>query len=309
MIGIGVIIAIVIAIIFYFLKKYTSETSTITSFSEAEPQLGHISESLEIDTPTLKPNEWGLILSLPYSCFNGHAYNDYNKGPHDGGLSQAWRVFDRYSLIQQLYWLITSGHTNNYYLLRDQVSYANKVELQDIIQEVENSSDSEENKKEQLWRIEMMDKNVNDICNVKYIAWDFVRFSKLCLDGCRAGYITIQEAQDWSLMSASMIKRIYTGWEDFWGNFLQTRWLWAANDSNWSESQQEFADKIQEILFDTSYPITQETWDLNLPAMDLESFTRAVAGVGFTTEDGTPVSLSQLEASISQRLISSRLDS
>ncbi|MEX6313906.1 hypothetical protein AB6G19_09340 [Providencia manganoxydans] len=43
--------------------------------------------------------------------------------------------------------------------------------------------------------------------------------------------------------------------------------------------------------------------------MDLESFTRAVAGVGFTTEDGTPVSLSQLEASISQRLISSRLDS
>ncbi|EKT61015.1 DUF1266 domain-containing protein [Providencia sneebia] len=313
--GIGLVVGIIILVAYYAIKRNKSEISKNKSMFEIDPQIDYTSDSIPpsdieiIEAPTLKPEEWGLFLNLPYSCFNEHAYNDYNQGPYDGGLSQAWGVSNRYDLINQLYWLITSGHTNDYYLLRDRVLYANEAERYSIIQEIKDSDDSEQNKEEQLWRVEMISKNINDICNTKFIAWDFARFSKLCLDGCRAGYITKQEAQDWSLMSASMVKRIYTGWGDFWDNFLKTRWFWASCDSNWADSQENFADKIEEILADHRFPISQETWDMSLPELNLESFTRAVAGLGFTDEDGMPIPLPQLETFIAHRLVPKQLDS
>lgn len=306
----GFAIGVIIFVIYCAIKNNKSKTQQNTYILKQESQPYVEQEFVDLSNiPKLEQREWGLFLNLPYSCFNGHNYNDYNQGPHDGGLERAWGISSRYQLVHQLYWLITSGHTDDYYALRDRVAYANEFELNQIIQEIKNSNDSDEDQQEQLWRIEMMSKNINDIRNIKYIAWDFVRFSKLCLDGCRCGYITKQEAQEWSLMTASMIKRIYTGWEDFWNSFIHTRWLWAATDTSWAEDQQEFADKIQNILADDSYPTTQETWDMTLPELSIESFTRAVAGLGFSTDEGIPVTLEQLDARISYRLLPKQLDS
>ncbi|WP_369310456.1 DUF1266 domain-containing protein [Providencia rettgeri] len=286
-----------------------SNKKTRKKREQSPPSLYSTSELDSLEVKPLQPEEWGLFLNLPYSCFNGHAYNDYEPGPHDGGLKQAWGITNRYDLIYQLYILITSGHTDAYYTLRDRVAYADEYELEVLTQEIKNSEDSEENKREQLWQVEMMINNINGIRDVKYIAWDFTRFSKLCLDGCRAGYITKQEAQDWSLITTSMIKRIYSSWDDFWMSFVNTRWFWAATDTTWTEDQQDFADKIKEILADERFPTTQENWEMDLPSLNLDSFTRAVAGLGFTYEDGTPVSLPDIEARISYRLLPKSLNS
>ncbi len=54
-------------------------------------------------------------------------------------------------------------------------------------------------------------------------------------------------------MSASMLRRIYDGWEDMWQNFIATRWLWASGDQNWASSHQTFSDVVQKYTQSRKY--------------------------------------------------------
>ena len=94
-------------------------TATMPATTEPEPVLS--SPATESPVNQLLPKEWGLYVAAPYAVMNEWAYNEYNQGKDDGGLSAAWGVNDRWDLIYQLFWLLTQGHTNDFYQLRDQI--------------------------------------------------------------------------------------------------------------------------------------------------------------------------------------------
>lgn len=302
---IGAVIGIIfLVILFRWLRKVAIQDS------ELSPSMPVNQEILEtkVTSNQLLPVEWGLYVAAPYAEMNGWAYNEYRQGEDDGGLSAAWGVNDRWDLIYQLFWLLTQGHTNDFYQLRDQLFNSTEDDIQSLKNEILLSDLTENDKNERLWQIDMMSTNRMNIQNTKYLIWDLCRFSKLCLEGCQQGYITQQEAQTWSLMSASMLRRIYDGWDDMWNNFITTRWFWASGDPNWSASHQTFSDTIDNIINDKNTLATQENWELELPPLDLISFSRAVAGLGFMKDD-IPMTLSEIEEAISQRITLKKLNS
>lgn len=305
--SVGVIISVfLLVMIFKWLRKFTQKDSELVKpvAVEQEPVL-----SVEENTQDqLSPYEWGLYVGAPYAVINNWRYNEYQKGEDDGGLSAGWGINGRWDLIHQLFWLLTQGHTNDFYQLRDLILNGKEDDIQSMKNEILLSELTEFDKNERLWQIDMMSTNRMNIQNTKYIIWDLCRFSKLCLEGCQQGYITQQEAQTWSLMSASMLRRIYDGWEDMWKNFIAARWFWASGDQDWVSSHQAFSDAIQDILNAEDTLATEENWLMELPPLDLMSFSRAVAGLGFMKDD-IPMTLSEIEEAISERITLKKLNS
>ena len=310
--SVGVIIGgFFLVVLFKWLRNFAvqdNKLSTSAMPATTDPESALSTPTTEGSVNQLLPNEWGLYVAAPYAVMNEWAYNEYNQGKDDGGLSAAWGVNDRWDLIYQLFWLLTQGHTNDFYQLRDQILNGKEEDIQSLKNDILLSDLTENDKNERLWQIDMMNTNRMNIQNVKYLIWDLCRFNKLCLEGCQQGYITQQEAQTWSLMSASMLRRIYDGWEDMWQNFIATRWLWASGDQNWASSHQTFSDVVQNILKAENTLATEENWVMELPPLDLMSFTRAVAGLGFMKND-VPMSLAEIEEMISERITLKTLNS
>ncbi|QAV24102.1 DUF1266 domain-containing protein [Proteus hauseri] len=305
--SVGVIIGVFfLVLLFKWLRKFAIKGSDSSKPPKVQGSNLVVEENNQ--PPVLLPNEWGLYVGMPYAVMNEWAYNDYQKSDSDGGLSSGWGINDRWDLIYQLYWLLTQGHTYDFYQLRDQIVDAKDGDIQSMKNDILLSELTENDKNERLWQIDMMSTNRMNILNGKYLIWDFCRFSKLCLEGCKQGYITQQEAQTWSLMSASMLRRVYDGWEDMWKNFIATRWLWASGDQDWVSSHQTFSDTIQNIINAEGTLATEENWLMNLPPLDLMSFTRTVAGLGLMKED-KPMTLDEIEEVISQRITLKKLNS
>lgn len=303
----GVIIGVILLILlFKWLRKFAVQDSELSkpSIAGQEPILSEA----ENTTDQLLPHEWGLYVAAPYAVMNEWAYNEYDQGKDDGGLSAGWGINDRWDLVYQLFWLLTQGHTNDFYQLRDQILEGKEEDIQSLKNDILLSELTEHDKNERLWQIDMMSTNRMNIQHVKYLIWDLCRFNKLCLEGCQQGYITQQEAQTWSLMSASMLRRIYDGWEDMWKNFIAARWFWASGDQDWVSSHQAFTDVIQNILNAEDTLATEENWIMDLPPLDLTSFSRTVAGLGLMKND-IPMTLSEIEETISQRITLKHLNS
>lgn len=302
----AIITVIVIIMVFNWLRKLVAKDSTILT-TEVAAQKPRLSVEVPPANHQLMPHEWGLYVALPYAMVNEWAYNEYSKTTDDT-LSTGWSIHDRWDLIYQLFWLLTQGHTNNFYQLRDHIVNGKDEDIQSMKNEILLSDLTENDKNERLWQIDMMSTNRMNILHTKYLIWDLCRFNKLCLEGCQQGYITQQEAQTWSLMSASMLRRIYDGWEDMWKHFIATRWFWASGDQDWVSSHQAFSDAIQDILDAQDTLATEENWVMELPPLDLMSFSRAVAGLGFMKED-IPMTLAEIEEAISQRITLKKLNS
>ncbi|MFN6885100.1 hypothetical protein ACK4SH_25850, partial [Proteus mirabilis] len=69
-----------------------------------------------------------------------------------------------------------------------------------------------------------------------------------------------------------------------------------------------FSDVVQNILKAENTLATEENWVMELPPLDLMSFTRAVAGLGFMKND-VPMTLAEIEEMISERITLKTLNS
>ncbi|CDG21146.1 protein of unknown function [Xenorhabdus poinarii G6] len=241
-------------------------------------------EEIEVTTQnTLLPvtsEDWGIILGAPYAVFNGHVVNDYTPEiAEDNGLSSAWGIKNRQDLLQQLFWLIMEGHSTDYYEIRDTVIHLSKNDFDMLLSNIEKSQWDETEKQELIWQYKMMYHNTHDIQNMEYLAWDYVRFSMLCLEGARLKYITKEEAQSWTRMLAPRLRKMYTGWDDLWHHLFITRWFWSAQDKQWTSSQSDYLAIVDNLLQDKSSPVNVIQWDVPLSSTDTTSFSEALVSL------------------------------
>ncbi|AOM40850.1 hypothetical protein A9255_09750 [Xenorhabdus hominickii] len=260
------------------------DQNTLTHLKNSAQNVNGISEG---KNETYLPNnpqpfsisDWGMILGAPYSCFNGWSCNDYSPEKDDAGLSSAWGIENRHDLVFQLFSLLVNGHAADYYNMRDKLSELSKPEFDEILAGIQQSDISSSDKQETIWRYTMMYNNENDIQNIQYLSWDYVRFSMLCLNGCKLQYITEQEAKNWTLMLAPLLRMVYSGWDDLWYNFTLTRWFWASTDEDWAECQSEYIDIIRALLNDQDSPTISIDWNSDLPPIETHSFAQALTEV------------------------------
>ncbi|PHM51971.1 DUF1266 domain-containing protein [Xenorhabdus sp. KK7.4] len=224
-------------------------------------------------------SDWGMILGAPYAYFNGWSCNDYSPEEDDAGLSSAWGIENRQDLVFQLFKLMVNGHAADYYKMRDELSELSKPEFNEILADIQQSDMNAYDKQEIIWRYTMMYDNENDIQNIQYLAWDYVRFSMLCLNGCKLQYITEQEAKNWTLMLAPLLRMVYSGWDDLWYHFALTRWFWASTDEGWAECQSEYIGIIRALLNDPNSPTVEINWNSELPPIETHSFAQALTEV------------------------------
>ncbi|PHM45787.1 hypothetical protein Xmau_00175 [Xenorhabdus mauleonii] len=225
------------------------------------------------------PSDWGMILGAPYSCFNGWSCNDYSQEEDDGGLASAWGIENRDDLVYQLFTLLVRGHAVDYYRMRDELSELSKPEFDEMLAGIQKSDMNESDKQETIWRYTMMYNNENDIQDIQYVAWDYVRFSMLCLNGCKLQYISEQEAKNWALMLAPLLRMVYSGWDNLWYHFALTRWFWASTDGDWAECQSEYVNIIRALLNDENSPTNVIDWNSDLPPTETHSFAQALTEV------------------------------
>ncbi|PHM41418.1 hypothetical protein Xszus_01106 [Xenorhabdus szentirmaii] len=163
--------------------------------------------------------------------------------------------------------------------MRDELSELSKSEFDEMLAGIQQSDMSESDKQETIWRYTMMYNNENDIQNIQYLAWDYVRFSMLCLNGCKLQYISEQEAKNWTLMLALLLRRIYGGWDNLWYHFALTRWFWASTDEDWAECQMEYVNIIRALLNDENSPANAVDWNSDLSPIETHSFAQALTEV------------------------------
>ncbi|REF25592.1 uncharacterized protein DUF1266 [Xenorhabdus cabanillasii] len=267
----------------------------------------NMKEDIEIITqntlPPVTSEDWGIILGAPYAVFNGHAVNDYApETAEDNGLSSAWGIKNRQDLLQQLFWLIMEGHSAGYYEIRDNVIHLSKNDFDTLLSSIEKSQWDETEKQEIIWQYKMMYHNTNDIQNVKYLAWDYVRFSMLCLEGARLKYITKEEAKAWTRMLAPRLRKTYTGWGDLWHHLFITRWFWSAQDKQWTSSQSDYLAIVNNLLQKKGSPATTIKWGSPLSSTDTTSFAEAVASLQLEDEDGVIAGVDELNKVIKSHL-------
>ncbi|MBD2779801.1 DUF1266 domain-containing protein [Xenorhabdus sp. 38] len=186
---------------------------------------------------------------------------------------------NRDDLVYQLFTLLVRGHAVDYDKMRDELSELSKSEFDEMLAGIQQSDMNESDKQETIWRYTMMYDNENDIQNIQYLAWDYVRFSMLCLNGCKLQYISEQEAKNWTLMLAPLLRRVYGGWDNLWYHFALTRRFWASTDEDWAECQMEYVNIIRALLNDENSPANAVDWNSDLPPIETHSFAQALTEV------------------------------
>lgn len=287
-----IIVVAIIAIAFVYLIFFAKSASEYLKIE--------CKKRVDGELAAFKTEDWGVIVGAPYAAFDTHPCNDY-KVDHlnDDALESAWGITNRETLVNQLFSLLMGGHSADYYALRENVLNKSEDEFKTLIAEINHLDLDQNDKKELIWQHNMMYKNVNNIQSVQYIAWDYVRFSMLCLSGCKGGFITEEEAKTWTLMLAPKLQQTYTSWKELWDSFVVTRWFWSAEDENWTSSQCMYNDLVNVLLTEQGSPATSIAWSCTLPVVGISSFVNAIVSIdSFDEEEKT-----QLEDALTSRLV------
>lgn len=229
----------------------------------------------------MSPELWPLAVGAPYAIVT-----DYNwctiaaadeveqakeKQIAAEGLSHAWGISSRNSLLQQLFWLLTEGHRTAY---QEQIKHDCSLAPHEYTQyAAQLASEGDSDDKERLWQMNMARNNKRKVCQLDFYAWDMVRFVMLCHSGARAGYISEQEMKDFSLLAATELQRHCQSWKDVSKTFLLARWFWKATDKRHLFSHCLFKKAFSALLRRRGSPWRMLDWNSPLPApMPIEQF-------------------------------------
>ncbi|WP_340614338.1 DUF1266 domain-containing protein [Xenorhabdus thailandensis] len=255
-------------------------------------------EAVTFSQNTLPPvtnDDWGIIVGAPYAHLNDYAVNDYApETAEDNGLTSSWKIKNRQDLIHQLFWLSMGGPTRVFYDMKNELAGMTKNEFDKLLADIEQSQEDETKKQEIIWQYKMMYNNTQNIQNMDYWVWDYVRFSMLCLEGSRLKYITPDEAKTWTRMLAPRLRKTYRNWADLWHTFLISRWFWAAQDKAWMQNQSNISDIIDNLLKEKDSPANMISWDAQLSSTDTLPFAKAVASLQLKDENGEIVSTDEV---------------
>ncbi|MBD2801851.1 DUF1266 domain-containing protein [Xenorhabdus sp. M] len=249
----------------------------------------YVKEDDGIILPPITHDDWGLIVGAPYAVYVDDAINDFSPftEENDYGMKSSWGIYNRQDLIYQLFNRIQGGHATGYDALRDQVASLSKSKFDTLLKRMEDDELDYDEYHGSRWQYHIMHSNTNNIQNINYWAWDYVRFSMLCLRGVKLQYLTEEEARAWTRMLAPRLREIYTGWDDLWHHFITTRWFWSNEQEPWQSSASDYLDVIHQLLQDKGSVANAISWDTPLFSTDTQSFAEALASIQqIKNEDG-----------------------
>lgn len=148
-------------------------------------------------------------------------------------LERDWGVTDRASAIDNLCWLLESGHRADYEQTVEEFIYYGlfDVSLEDYLTAFEISAQEQEidfnEIKPYFTNIYVAYQECGE-AGVK--AWDYCRIMQMCGDYYAAGYFTLEECMEISLAMAQLLQAEYVSWEDMMNSFLYGYYYWRAED-------------------------------------------------------------------------------
>lgn len=229
----------------------------------------------------MSPELWPLAVGAPYAVATDYnwctiaatdqAQAAESKQSAADGLSSAWGIYSRDSLLNQLFWLLVEGHRTDYLQqINDDCSLSHQEYAQYAAQL---ASEGDSDSKERLWQLNVARKNKRKICRLNFYAWDMVRFVMLCHSGARSGYISEQEMKDFSLLAATELQKHCQSWKEMGKTFLLARWFWKATDKRHLFSHYLFKKAISALLRRRGSPWRILDWNTPLPThMSIEQF-------------------------------------
>lgn len=177
-------------------------------------------------------------------------------------LQSAWSITDTESAESTIQWLLTEGHNAEFMEYMDEY-VANKDEFNDIITEINASSNATPEETLFIESIEIFEKVHNTSPDNGIVAWDLCRATQVASWSYIAGYIEYERAVELSIEAAMKMREGFGSWEDLIDNYLLGYQYWSEEspsdpDSTLVERQGIYADLVKSS--DNPYSI-----DWNIP--------------------------------------------
>ncbi len=181
-------------------------------------------------------------------------------------LSRDWGVDDRASAIDNIYWLLESGHRESYEQTVAEFEYLGlfEIPLEEYLTVFEEVALESEIDFEEIRAYFTNIYNAHELCGDAGVkAWDYGRVMQMCGSYYVAGYFTLEESMDISLAMAELLRYEYASWEEYMNSYLCGYDYWRAEDPQEQGTGSYWRHYYyNEMMKEEDCPYTKYAWDM-----------------------------------------------
>lgn len=270
-----VIILVLVAMIalgFGMLKgrRIKAEKERAATASDADLARHHTPRwSVDFRSFQAEPRHWGLAIAAPFALCAGEDWDRLRHRDVDEvrtGLTEAWGVYSRETMLSTLYDMLTAGHRTRFGAEVTDWAAMGAQQAEAFEQSMRKAAAARDDAAERLWSFRRVRANDRGLRSVDFTAWDLVRCAMLARAGATAGYLSDAEAEDALLLIAEGVRRRYRSWAELGESFVVGRWFWNAQGGE-AEKQMDRHDlSRQQALLAANGPWRFVPWGMELPA-------------------------------------------
>lgn len=182
-------------------------------------------------------------------------------------LASSWDITDTESAESMVQWLLTEGHNAEFMTYMDEY-LANKDEFNNIVAELDASSDMTSEQTQFKESIELFQKVHNASPDNGIIAWDLCRATQVASWSYIAGHLSYERAVELSIDAMKKMQEHFTSWEDLIDNYLLGYQYWSEDSPSDADSTLVRRQKIYDDLVKSSDNPYSVDWNTtpNMPA-------------------------------------------
>lgn len=205
---------------------------------------------------------WAYALGAPYHVRQGFPVNALPQRTesilreHAPLLKRDWDIEGGEQLLSTLNWLGTEGHRRPLGLALRRYCMLPREQIAQRHEELRLKSKEDAQAREELWRLEVAQRNTDDIRGAVLIAFDASRAVMLARYGYLFGWLTERQLWDYVLDVARDVQRRFTSWAEYASDFRLSRSLWAG--SSWDS----YDSISKSLLTDARSPWQRLPWPL-----------------------------------------------
>ena len=205
----------------------------VCNFDTDKPQSDLLPEDIDVDTLNWLSAACAIQMlrnGLDTDVISGYPDDEFGIMMSEMMLEEGWSIEDRKTLLEKNEWLLTEGHRKGYIEKVDRLKkdgilsypYKKPEDYMDIIYE-KYKDDLDETEQARMYTSALL-----------YIAygehaidgWDYTRAINVLAMGYRAGYISLEEYMEQSLLIADKIKKTYSDWEELGRSYMKGYVYW-----------------------------------------------------------------------------------
>jgi hypothetical protein len=184
---------------------------------------------------------------------------DADKAMFRSGLKLYWGIENKAGLLEALKGLENDGYQDSFARDRAFLSTLTAADQNRVIQSYANAPAEQRHKE-----LQIVQHYMNRLPAAGIAAWDWGRYSYLCMQGIYLGYVTKEEALELLRPIALRTQQAYSGWREFATAYLVGRQFWWKHLTE--ESAKEMMGYVQRLLVLPTSPWNTLDWRLPLNA-------------------------------------------